>query len=46
VIARRHQIFRHLAKALRRQRGIAMVGSLLAGTDETPGEVFLWRGRS
>src|SRR6187397_2730954 len=25
---------------------IAMVGSLLAGTDETPGEVFLWQGRS
>jgi len=23
-----------------------MVGSLLAGTDETPGEVFLWQGRS
>ena len=24
----------------------AMVGSLLAGTDETPGEVFLYQGRS
>ena len=23
-----------------------MVGSLLAGTDETPGEVFLYQGRS
>jgi IMP dehydrogenase len=23
-----------------------LVGSLLAGTDETPGEVFLWQGRS
>ena len=23
-----------------------MVGSLLAGTDETPGEVFLFQGRS
>ena len=25
---------------------VAMVGSLLAGTDETPGEVFLYQGRS
>src|SRR5207253_899971 len=24
----------------------AMIGSLLAGTDETPGEVFLYQGRS
>ena len=23
-----------------------MIGSLLAGTDETPGEVFLYQGRS
>ena len=25
---------------------VAMVGSLLAGTDESPGEVFLYQGRS
>src|SRR4029077_2443294 len=35
-----------LAKALAAGAAIAMVGSLLAGTDETPGEVFLWQGRS
>ncbi|WP_013503007.1 IMP dehydrogenase [Rhodopseudomonas palustris] len=35
-----------LAKALAAGADIAMVGSLLAGTDETPGEVFLWQGRS
>src|SRR6266851_3619288 len=34
-----------LAKALAAGADIAMVGSLLAGTDETPGEVFLWQGR-
>jgi IMP dehydrogenase len=34
------------AKALAAGADIAMVGSLLAGTDETPGEVFLWQGRS
>jgi len=33
-----------LAKALAAGADIAMVGSLLAGTDETPGEVFLWQG--
>ena len=26
--------------------GVAMIGSLLAGTDESPGEVFLYQGRS
>src|SRR5262249_33475025 len=35
-----------LAKALAAGADIGMVGSLLAGTDETPGEVFLWQGRS
>jgi IMP dehydrogenase len=35
-----------LAKALAAGADIAMIGSLLAGTDETPGEVFLWQGRS
>jgi IMP dehydrogenase len=35
-----------LAKALAAGAVVAMVGSLLAGTDETPGEVFLWQGRS
>jgi IMP dehydrogenase len=35
-----------LAKALAAGANVAMVGSLLAGTDETPGEVFLYQGRS
>jgi len=35
-----------LAKALAAGANVAMVGSLLAGTDETPGEVFLFQGRS
>src|SRR5438046_3127033 len=35
-----------LAKARAAGADSAMVGSLLAGTDETPGEVFLWQGRS
>jgi IMP dehydrogenase len=35
-----------LAKALAAGAACAMVGSLLAGTDETPGEVFLYQGRS
>ncbi len=34
------------AKALSAGADVAMVGSLLAGTDETPGEVFLYQGRS
>ncbi|HZC57702.1 MAG TPA: IMP dehydrogenase [Xanthobacteraceae bacterium] len=35
-----------LAKAIAAGGDCAMVGSLLAGTDETPGEVFLYQGRS
>jgi IMP dehydrogenase len=35
-----------LAKAVAAGASAAMIGSLLAGTDETPGEVFLYQGRS
>ena len=35
-----------LAKAIAAGADVAMIGSLLAGTDETPGEVFLYQGRS
>ncbi|MCK6454031.1 MAG: IMP dehydrogenase [Alphaproteobacteria bacterium] len=35
-----------LAKALAAGASCAMVGALLAGTDESPGEVFLYQGRS
>ncbi len=35
-----------LAKALAVGADCAMLGSLLAGTDESPGEVFLYQGRS
>src|ERR1700722_20100682 len=35
-----------LAKALAAGAHVAMVGSLLAGTEESPGEVFLFQGRS
>ena len=34
-----------LAKALAGGADLAMIGSLFAGTDETPGEVFLHQGR-
>ena len=34
-----------LAKAIAAGASCAMAGSLLAGTDESPGEVFLYRGR-
>jgi IMP dehydrogenase len=35
-----------IAKAIAAGADCAMIGSLLAGTDESPGEVFLYRGRS
>jgi IMP dehydrogenase len=35
-----------LAKAIAAGADIAMIGQLLAGTDESPGEVFLFQGRS
>ena len=35
-----------LAKAIAGGASVAMIGSLLAGTDESPGEVILYQGRS
>ena len=35
-----------LAKAIAAGADCAMIGSMLAGTEETPGEVYLYQGRS
>ena len=35
-----------LAKAIAAGADCAMIGSLFAGTDESPGEVYLYQGRS
>ena len=35
-----------VAKAIAAGADCVMIGSLLAGTDESPGEVFLYQGRS
>jgi IMP dehydrogenase len=35
-----------LAKAIAAGADVCMIGSLLAGTDESPGEVFLYQGRT
>jgi IMP dehydrogenase len=43
---RRHQVFGRRPKAIAAGAHTIMVGSLFAGTDEAPGEVILYQGRS
>ena len=43
---RRHQVFRRHHQGHRRRRRCVMIGSLLAGTEESPGETILYQGRS
>ena len=42
----RHQAFGRSRQGDGGGGGVAMIGSLLAGTDESPGEVYLYNGRS
>jgi IMP dehydrogenase len=43
---RRHQVLRRRRQGDRGGRHAVMVGSLFAGTDEAPGEMVLYQGRS
>ena len=43
---RRHPHFGRSGQGDRGRRDCAMIGSLFAGTDESPGEVYLYQGRS
>ena len=43
---RRHQVFGDVVKALAVGANSCMMGSVLAGTDESPGETILYQGRT
>jgi len=43
---RRHQVLGHISKAIAAGADSVMIGSLFAGTDESPGEIILFQGRS